>query len=143
MADDTSSGSEEMTPLEAAEISALLEAMESEDAQEAPEMPVEYQFLDERLKLQEIKIKRKHAKQDIDLRRKYASWLLVILAVELVVVNAMFWAYAEQGKNWAIPDGVMQIWLGATVVQVVGVVTVVTRYLFPRRDAQSEPPGVS
>jgi hypothetical protein len=143
MADETASGSEGFTPLDPAEIEALLEAMESEDAQEAPEMPDEYLFLDERLKLQDIKIKRKHAKQDIELRRKYASWLLAILAIELVVVNAMFWMYAEQGKNWAIPEGVMQIWLGATVVQVVGVVTVVTRYLFPRRDAHVEPPGVS
>ncbi len=109
-------------------------------ARPAPEMPAEYRYLDEKLKLQEIDLKREHAKQDIELRKTYATWLLVILAAELVVVNVMFWVYAEQGKGWKIPDGVIQVWLGATVVQVVGVVTVVTKYLFPNRDRQSTTP---
>lgn len=72
--------------------------------------------------------------QDLRLREWYALGLFLLLIAELVVVNLIFWKYAEKGAHWNVPEGVMQVFLGATVVQVIGVVAVVTRYLFPRRD---------
>jgi hypothetical protein len=102
--------------------------------QEAPELPLEYQHLDEKLKLQEIDLKRKYAGQEIELRRNYAWGLLAILALQIAVADVVFWLFAEIGEHWRLSDGVIQIWLAAAVVQVVGVVTVVTRHLFPRRD---------
>jgi uncharacterized integral membrane protein len=105
------------------------------------ETPSEYQYLDEKRIVAELKILQDHAKQDIELREKYAAWLLIMLAIELAVVNVIFVAYAWAGERWHLPEGVIQIWLGATFVQVVGVVTVVTKYLFPRRDQAPELAG--
>jgi hypothetical protein len=127
-------GEDNLTPEERAELDSLLAAMDSSETREATEMPIELRYLDEKLKLQEIDLKREHARQDIALRQTYAKWLLIILALELLVVNAMFGLYAGIGEGWNVPEGVIQAWLGATFVQVVGVVTVVTKYLFPRRD---------
>jgi hypothetical protein len=120
---------------------ALLRILEEGEVREASDLPMEYRFLDEKLKLQEIELKREYAKQEIELRSTYAKGLLLILAAMLVVVNVIFWKYAATGRHWNIPPGVIQVWLGATVVQVVGVVTVVTKYLFPNRDIQPEPPA--
>lgn len=36
--------------------------------------------------------------------------------------------------------GVIQVWLAATLLELVGVVLVVTRYLFPRRDLVAPAP---
>jgi len=109
-------------------------------ARDVQAKPAEFQWLSDRLQAQEIKHKDAYAKQELKLRATYANWLLIILAANLVVVNVIFWMYGEKGENWGIPDGVIQAWLGATVVQVVGVVGVVTRYLFPHRDRDPEPP---
>jgi hypothetical protein len=140
MADATPGGGNGVDPeKEQAEQSAK-RILEEGAASDAPAMPEALRFLTEKAQLQEIELKKEYATQEIELREAYAKGLLAILAVELVVVNVIFWFYAEKGKNWNIPDGVVQIWLGATVVQIVGVVTVVTRYLFPNRDSQPEPP---
>ncbi len=96
--------------------------------------PLEFRFLDEKRRVAELKILQDHADQDIKLREKYATWLLRILAGELALVNVIFVIYAWAGRDWDLSDGVIEIWLAATFVQIVGVVTVVTRYLFPRRD---------
>jgi hypothetical protein len=115
------------------EMNELLRAL-AKGSPASEETPTEYRFLDEKRRVVELKILQDHADQDITLRQKYATWLLGILAAELVVVNIIFVAYAWAGKHWSLPEGVIQTWLGATFVQIVGVVTVVTRYLFPRRD---------
>ena len=73
-------------------------------------------------------------RQDIALRRRYARRMLQLLGAELVFVNGMFFLYTWLGVHWKIPSATMQVWLSATVVQVIGIVYVVTRYLFPRRD---------
>lgn len=75
-------------------------------------------------------------RQDMELRRKYARRMLLILGLELAFVNLLFLMYTWQGVHWKIPGTTIQVWLSATVVQVVGIVYVVTRYLFPpRRDS--------
>jgi len=72
--------------------------------------------------------------QDIGLKGRYATVLLWLMGAQLAVTNGVFIAYAWVGRDWDVDRGVMQAWLTATVVQVIGVVLVVTRYLFPRRD---------
>jgi hypothetical protein len=102
-------------------------------------------FLPEQAQWQELQLKREfatqdlalkgnHSKQEIALREMYAKGLFLILAIDLVFVNLLFWVYADKGAHWRVPDAVIQVWLASTVVQVVGIVAVVTRYLFPRRD---------
>lgn len=104
--------------------------------QESTGLPEELQYLDEKAKLQEITLRGAYASQELDLRREYASRLLKLLAVELVVTNAVFIAFAWAGKGWNLETAVIDVWLGATVIQVVGVVAVVTRHLFPQRDVR-------
>lgn len=91
----------------------------------------------ERIK-QEIDAKSERDKQEIELRKTYARRLLLILTGQLLIADVVFWVFAEAGKNWDLSTAVINTWLGATVVQVIGVVTVVTLHLFPRRDGQSD-----
>jgi len=42
--------------------------------------------------------------------------------------------YAAWGVDWDIPAVVISAWLGATVVEVIGVVYAITRSLFPLSD---------
>ena len=51
-----------------------------------------------------------------------------------MIADAVFVVFAWAGRGWELPPGVIEVWLAATVVQVVGVVAIVTRHLFPNRD---------
>jgi hypothetical protein len=72
--------------------------------------------------------------QDIQLKKSYAMSLLRLVAAQLFVADAVFIAYAWAGRQWDLEPGVIQFWLGATIVELIGVALVVTQYLFPRRD---------
>jgi hypothetical protein len=74
--------------------------------------------------------------QELHLKEKYGKTLLRMMAAQLVAANAVFVVYAWVGTDpaWQVDPNVMQVWLGATVIQVIGVVHVVTRNLFPRKD---------
>ena len=82
-------------------------------------------------------LKAKDHEQDIALKKKYADWLLGAVVGQLVGADLVFIVYAWAGKHWDLEAVVINVWLGATLVQVIGVVTIVTRYLFPRRDRTS------
>jgi hypothetical protein len=75
--------------------------------------------------------------QDIKLKKKYANWLLWLITIQLVVADTVFVVYAAKGKHWDLEPSVIQIWLIATLVELIGVALVITRYLFPRRDRQT------
>jgi hypothetical protein len=68
------------------------------------------------------------------IRNPYARPLLIGLAVQIVIVDAMFLIYAIKGAHWAIPAATMNVWIGAGAIQVVGVVLGITR-LGPLRRA--------
>ena len=72
--------------------------------------------------------------QDIRLKKVYAWTLLGMMGVQILIADTVFFIYAEWGVDWRFPPGVITGWLSATVVEVIGVVLVVTRSLFPRRD---------
>jgi hypothetical protein len=74
-------------------------------------------------------------RQDIELKKDYASWLKWLLTGQMIVANVVVVAYAHFGVDWQIPAPVISSWLAATVIEVLGVVYVVTRYLFPNRDS--------
>lgn len=122
------------------EVKETAERLLEEGATKDAPMPDKYKYLAEQAQLLEIELRKSYAKQEVGLRETYAKGLLVILALLLITVNVIFCFYADKGEHWKIPDDVIQIWLAATVVQVVGVVAVVTRYLFPNRDGSSNPP---
>ena len=78
-------------------------------------------------------MKRVFAQLEHDLREQYATWILKILGAQLIVTDLVFLAFAWVGKDWDLSAGVIEVWLAATVVQIVGIVLVVTRHLFPDR----------
>lgn len=77
--------------------------------------------------------------QDIHLKKSYATNLLRLVALQLLIADAVFIAYAWAGMHWRLDSEVIQIWLGATLIELIAVALVVTQYLFPRRDRT--PPG--
>jgi hypothetical protein len=40
--------------------------------------------------------------QDIKLKKKYANWLLWLITIQLVIADAVFVAYAWEGKHWQL-----------------------------------------
>jgi hypothetical protein len=80
------------------------------------------------------RLEHENFRSDIENRKKYADRMLKLLVAELVFVNGMFFLYTWLGVHWNVPGTTMQVWLSSTVVQIVGIVYVVARYLFPRRD---------
>jgi hypothetical protein len=72
--------------------------------------------------------------QDIQLKKSYAMSLLRLVGGQLLIADVVFIVYAWAGKNWDLDPGVIQFWLGATIVELIGVALVVTQYLFPKRD---------
>lgn len=82
-------------------------------------------------------LERAHLQQDLELKRRYGKWLLWLVTGQLIVADIVFALYFIVGVHWDLPEGVIYVWLATTLVELVGVVTVVTRYLFPRRDSAS------
>ncbi len=118
---------------EAAAKAAVVDAIKSGAARES-NLPEELRHLPERDQAQAIELKRKAAELEHGLKSTYASWILIMLAGQLLLANAIFVAFAWAGEQWELSTAVVQVWLAATVVQVIGVVFVVTRHLFPNRD---------
>lgn len=75
--------------------------------------------------------------QDVRLKRIYANWLLGTLLGQLVVADTVFVFYAWLGRDWNLSAVVIDSWLAATFLEIVGIVYVVTNYLFPKRDGSS------
>jgi hypothetical protein len=111
-----------------------LEVGEEDETSSNPDLPNELKYLDEQERALGISLRRLFAEQDHGLRQKYADWILWLLGAQFFVADAVFVAVAWAGWSWALTPGVIEVWLAATVVQVVGVVAVVTRHLFPNRD---------
>jgi hypothetical protein len=98
------------------------------------EMPEELRHLSEREKAQRLALQRMFAEQEHGLRQNYADWIIRVLGAQLLVADAVFIVFAWAGKDWQLSSGVIEIWLAATVLQVIAVVAIVTRHLFPNRD---------
>jgi hypothetical protein len=68
-------------------------------------------------------------KTELNLRRVFGYGLLLAVVAEIIFLNAVFVIYATK-NDWHIDGTTIQVWLGATVVQVVGLAGVVVKYLF-------------
>lgn len=79
---------------------------------------------------------RRDLEQDIRLKKVYAWILLILLTLQMATVDVGIYFYGVNNA-WDIDPTVLHWWLGSTVVEIVGIVLVVTRYLFPRRDRPS------
>ena len=67
------------------------------------------------------------------LRKTIAKWSYIALAVQILIADTVFVIYAGKGRHWNLPVAAISVWLSATVVQVIAVLLVITRYLFPDR----------
>lgn len=56
------------------------------------------------------------------------------------MADAVFIVYAWVGVKWRIPPAVISAWLGALVVQVIGVVAIVVKGIFPVEGADFSSP---
>lgn len=103
-------------------------------------VPKYLMHLSEREREQALSMKKLFAEQEHGLRQSYGDSLLWLLGAQLLIADAVFVAFAWVGMRWALPPGVIEAWLAATVIQVVGVVAIVTRHLFPNRDGEPAVP---
>lgn len=103
---------------------------------ESDRNPSRLSYLTEREWAQEISLRQMLAEQEYGLRQRYADWILWLLGAQFAIADGVFVAFAWVGRRWDLPPGVIEVWLAATVAQVVGVVAVVTRHLFPVRDGE-------
>lgn len=73
---------------------------------------------------------RQRKKDDLLLRKIVARGALLIMAAQIAVANWVFIRYA-QANEWNPDVTAIHAWLAATVIEVISVVLVITRYLFP------------
>jgi hypothetical protein len=111
-----------------------VEVGEEGEPSPAPVLPERLRYLDEEERAQGMSLRQLFAEQEHGLRQMYADWILWLLGAQFVIADGVFVAFAWIGKGWDLSPGVVEVWLAATVVQVVGVVAIVTRHLFPNRD---------
>ena len=68
----------------------------------------------------------------------YAYGSMSAMVVQMLIADVAFFLYGY-AYHWRVPVGAIQVWLGATVVQIIGVVVVIAKSLFP--DEKSPEPG--
>jgi hypothetical protein len=61
--------------------------------------------------------------------RVFGYVLLGALVLQIAVVGVVFVAYMVK-NDWRVEGTIMQVWLGAAVMQVIGLAGVVIKYLF-------------
>jgi hypothetical protein len=94
-------------------------------------LPEDLRHLPERERAQGLALRRMFAEQEHALRQSYADWIIRVLGAQLLVADLVFVVFAWAGQHWQLTSGVIEVWLAATVVQVIAVVAIVTRHLFP------------
>ena len=85
-------------------------------------------FFDKRMKSLELKNKA----QDIELRRKYAEQIFTFVSLYMF---AVFFILILSGSpsSFRISDAVLMTLLGTTTANVIGILVIVAKYLFPNK----------
>ncbi|WP_415942626.1 hypothetical protein [Mitsuokella multacida] len=67
---------------------------------------------------------------DIELRRKYAKYLLIILAIESALMLGIFFGI---GMRWLVyTETTVQLFLTLSVGQIIGAIYIIVKYLFSK-----------
>jgi len=77
----------------------------------------------------EIQTANEHLK--LRLRRGIAIFAGLTALGQVICADVVFVLYAQRGMHWRLPVSAIEAWLAATVIQVIGIVLVITRSLFP------------
>lgn len=72
------------------------------------------------------------AAQNVKLKKMFARGLLGLLFLQLTAANVAFYFFGSSA-NWRISDAVMLGWISSTVVEIIGIVLIVVKNLFPNR----------
>ncbi len=90
------------------------------------------------------KLENRKAENLLAYGKVYAYGAMGAMAIQILIADVAFYWYGYEhfanGHHWQIPAGAIQVWLGATVVQVIGIVLVIARSLFPS-DPKSDQAG--
>ena len=70
------------------------------------------------------------ARSDLKLSKWVGYGAMALVVGQIVVADKAFFDYGH-AYAWRIPVTAISAWLGAIVIQIVGVVLVITKYLFP------------
>lgn len=98
-------------------------------AQSLPKTSKEIQNAIQQAELESRKIKNEEHRDDIDNRRKLSKWIISIFVGYIVVVLGIVFAC---GWGWlTLSDSVMITLLSTTTANIVGLMTIILRYLFP------------
>jgi hypothetical protein len=73
-----------------------------------------------------------NAELDVTLKKRVANYALAFMGIQILVADLVFVMYGSW-NGWHIPSRAILGWLGAAVIEVIGVVYVITSYLFPKR----------
>lgn len=121
------------------------ENMNSEEAAEkrikkaeAEKKELENKRLD--LKNSEVELQNKKLDGENKLRNRLGTAAIVFVSVQLAVCNIgviMYFIYCIC-KGWGIPNEVIIGWMAAGLVEVIGVLWVIARSLFPFRDSHRD-----
>lgn len=84
---------------------------------------------------EEEKLKDKEWRDDIRLKRLYGLVLPLVMVTQIAIADWIFYLYGSR-HDWQIPVAAISSWLGAVVVQVVGIVVIIARHLFPSEQAR-------
>lgn len=77
-------------------------------------------------------VRMRDKEQDIALKKILARASVTFVAFQLVVANVFFGFYLWHAREHT-PEPIMMAWLSATVVEVIGILAIIARSLFPGR----------
>jgi hypothetical protein len=67
---------------------------------------------------------------EVNLYNRVGNGALLLMVAQLLIADGAFYIYGFT-NHWDIPTAAITTWLGATVIQIVGVVLVIAKDLFP------------
>ncbi len=93
--------------------------------------------------LRELDAKNTRREQENQLRKKVATWSLWFVLGQLVVTNTTIVAYIVTMLvvRQCVPTEVLVTWLSSTIVEIIGILWVIARSLFPFRDRRHDTEG--
>jgi hypothetical protein len=87
------------------------------------------QNFDQAMAAHSLKVER----SNLTFRRVYAAVLLAAMVIQVGIADWFFYLYLR-AYEFRAPEQSMSVWIGAAVVQLIGLVVIITKYLFPNKD---------
>ncbi len=86
--------------------------------------------------LSKSSLKLRDRRQNMRLRMQLAWFAIVVVSAQLIVANVFFGHYLFREDE--VDTTIMVAWLSATVVEVIGIVVIIARNLFPSAKAMGK-----